>query len=232
MYLVKLPKILQPFACSDLVRLGKNNDGGYLINSQDINKTQWMVTFGLGDDWSFEKDFIDKNNCGLDVYDNSVKPYLLHEDISAKYLDFFSQNRRHHPTNVGNNIGFISPQQALADHENVFLKCDIEGNEYLILDDLIRISDKLSGMVIEFHDLNIEDNINLLINFLAKSALRLVHVHVNNYTYIETPNQAYPTVLELSLTSSKNINWVDHIDLPHELDHPNNPLDKEFKIIF
>lgn len=232
MYVVKLPKILQPFACADLVRLGKTHDGGYLVNSLDIDKTQWMTVFGLGHDWSFEQDFVDRQNCGLDVYDNSVRPELLSEDLSTKYFDFFSNDRKHHLVNVGRNVGFVSPQQTLEDHKNIFLKCDIEGNEYHILDDLIRSSSNLSGLVIEFHDLHMHNHYDLMANFIAKSALKLVHVHVNNYTYLKSPQQIYPSVLELSLTSSSNIVWCDQIDLPHELDQPNNPLDKEFKIIF
>ena len=28
---VTLPKILQPYSCADLIRVGKDNDGGYLV---------------------------------------------------------------------------------------------------------------------------------------------------------------------------------------------------------
>jgi hypothetical protein len=232
MYEVKLPKILQPFACPDLVRLGKNHDGGYLVNSQDIVETRRMVVFGLGEDWSFEQDFVNRNNCGLDVYDQSVKPHLLSAHMSAKYFDFFSEDRRHYSQNIGRNFDCITPQQALSTVDQVFLKCDIEGHEYGIIDDLIRLSPKLSGLVMEFHDLTQSNHFDLMANFLAKSSLRLVHIHVNNYTYIKTEHQVYPTVIELTLTSSTNISWHDHCDLPHELDQCNNPLDREFKIIF
>jgi hypothetical protein len=28
---ITLPKIFEPFYCADLIRLGKDNDGGYLV---------------------------------------------------------------------------------------------------------------------------------------------------------------------------------------------------------
>lgn len=232
MYVCKLPKILQPFVCEDLVRLGKNHDGGYLVNRADIEKTVWMCVFGLGTDWSFEQDFINRNNCGVDVYDNSVKADQWPKDLSDKYHSFFCQNRTHHLINIGPSSDSISASGALKSHDHVFLKCDIEGHEYQILNDLIRLSPRLSGMIIEFHDLHERNHFDLMANFLAKTDLKLAHVHVNNYTYLKTAQQNMPTVLELTLTSSSNIHWSDHVDLPHLLDQANNPQDQEFRLIF
>ena len=33
---ISFPKFLQPYQVTDLVRLGKNNDGGYLVSKKDI----------------------------------------------------------------------------------------------------------------------------------------------------------------------------------------------------
>ena len=38
-----------------LERIGKENDGGYLINSEAIIKSDYLLSFGIFDDWSFEK---------------------------------------------------------------------------------------------------------------------------------------------------------------------------------
>ena len=67
-------------------------------------------------------------------------------------------------------------------YDNVFLKIDIEGSEYRILDQLIENQKKINGLVIEFHDCDLHfDRIN---RFIQSFELDLVHIHVNNYSYI------------------------------------------------
>ena len=41
----------------DLIRLGKNNDGGYLVSEKDIKHTKNLISLGVSFDISFEKDF-------------------------------------------------------------------------------------------------------------------------------------------------------------------------------
>ena len=77
---VTLPKYFQPFYCSDLVRFGKDNDGGYLINKQDVLNTNYLVSLGIGDDWSFEKQFTDTQDCYLTAYDSSLDAIKLSEN--------------------------------------------------------------------------------------------------------------------------------------------------------
>ena len=47
----------------------------------------------------------------------------------------------------------ISMLSLLSDQEGIFLKVDIEGNEYEVLFDISDKSDKLVSLIIEFHDL-------------------------------------------------------------------------------
>ena len=53
-----LPKILKPKGSYDLIRLGKNNDGGYLVEFKSIEKTKALVSMGIEKNWRFEEDFI------------------------------------------------------------------------------------------------------------------------------------------------------------------------------
>ena len=53
---ILLPKYLQPHEVTDLVRLGKNNDGGYLVSKKDIKNTDNLISLGVSFDISFEKD--------------------------------------------------------------------------------------------------------------------------------------------------------------------------------
>ena len=53
--------LLKPIKSSNLIRLGRNSDGGYVVNSEIIKKTNTLISFGMGSDWSFELDYIKKN---------------------------------------------------------------------------------------------------------------------------------------------------------------------------
>lgn len=70
---------LKPLKNSNLIRLGRNHDGGYIVDSSIVQKCKTLITFGLGPDWSFELDIIKKNNdIKIYMYDYSVSstPYL------------------------------------------------------------------------------------------------------------------------------------------------------------
>jgi len=56
-YDIKLPYFLKPKKNFKLLRLGKNYDGGYLIDINSIKNTKTLLSLGIGDDWSFEEDF-------------------------------------------------------------------------------------------------------------------------------------------------------------------------------
>ena len=216
---ILLPKIFQPFACDDLIRLGKDNDGGYLVNKEDVLSSKKLLSFGIGQDTSFEVEFLDKNNINVLTFDNSVKEL----NVTDKMIT-------HYPINVDkNNIVDILTKCG----DSLFLKCDIDGGEYEILNDLIKYSDKFTGVVMEFHNISTADIFNDLTNFISKFGLRLIHTHINNYSYLISDETYFVDVIELSFSSSRNnTSLSDNIALPHKLDMPNNPDDNEFKIIF
>jgi len=234
MITVTLPKFFQPFYCEDLTRLGKNNDGGYLVNKQDVLNTDSLLSLGIGEDWSFEKDFTDIAECSLNSYDESLIIDKLPEGnaLRSQYLAFFNNSKKIHTSkNVGIGINEI-PFESTIENYNTFLKCDIEGGEYKILDEIISNSKKFSGMVLKFHDINKQDHFTSLLNFMCKIPQKLVHIHINNYFYYKTDSGCVPDILELTFTASSNISLEKNITLPNKLDMPNNPEGEEFKILF
>ena len=54
-----IPTYLKPYHTnlSNLIRLGRKSDGGYVIDKRVINKTNAIITCGLEAEWSFEKQF-------------------------------------------------------------------------------------------------------------------------------------------------------------------------------
>ena len=96
-----LPKNFKPYKIKfkNLIRLGSNFDGGYVIDKRVINKAKYLVTCGLNDDWNFEKEFLRKNpKCHLLAYDHTItKKYWINRWV--KYIgksmgNFFCISRR------------------------------------------------------------------------------------------------------------------------------------------
>ena len=212
------PKLLQPFYCENIVRVGKDHDGGYLVNRLDVLKSTKLLSFGIGNDSSFETDFLALANCPLEAYDDAETT-----------LDLFAGQHTFHAEMITkDNIGKILG----AESGGLFLKCDIEGGEYEILDELIRNSRKLSGLVMEFHSLHLPQYANDLVDFVSKIGLRLIHIHANNYAYQQGPNFIMPTVVEVTFSSSDNLELRRDIASPHPLDQPNNPDEPLFAFKF
>ena len=80
-----LPYFFKPKKFKNLVRLGKINDGGYLVEKDDIYNSDLLISFGISDDWSFEEDFYSHNKVNIYAYDGSLsKKFWI-----KKYFHFF-----------------------------------------------------------------------------------------------------------------------------------------------
>jgi hypothetical protein len=55
--LANLPITLDFQPAHDLLRLGRDYDGGYLVSSADVIQTEMLISLGINDDWSFEEKF-------------------------------------------------------------------------------------------------------------------------------------------------------------------------------
>ena len=54
--MINVSKLIKPKSCLDLIRLGRKGDGGYIVSKLDLDKIDFILSFGLDADWSFEKD--------------------------------------------------------------------------------------------------------------------------------------------------------------------------------
>lgn len=162
--------------------------------------------------------------------------------VLFNYLRFFRGPRRVHyrewigespdqsgPTGVSTIFDRIDPTLPLV------LKVDIEGAEYAFLRELVETPscDRISAIVIEFHDLasrwaefeSIQER--LIQNF------EIVHLHANNFN-LGVTESGIPQVLEFSY-SRRAITWpkIWRSHLPIDgLDGPNNPAGEDFEIVF
>lgn len=231
----------------DLVRIGRDNDGGYLVEKKSLVDTKFLVGMGLNDDWSFEKDFVEFNKVGVHVYDHTVNKLfwkLYYQNIyrsfrnkfqivqleqMLKYFQYkvFFRNKKHYKECIGKNTS-LNKVLSRIDTSPIFLKIDIEGSEYDILDDLMLYQDLISGMVIEFHDVNIF--LDRIYKFVLDFELQLVHIHSNNYGGLSLLR--YPLVMEMTFAKDPiPINNQEPI-LPHLLDMTNNVNREDLNIDF
>ena len=219
------PSILRPFKCDHLVRLGQDYDGGYIVNRMDIEKSDILISMGVKDDWSFEIDFSKINDCELVSLDK--ESHVSPDDV------FYKGHRQM----IYKNIGLEPSDDVIPfDHiinlpsNKIFLKMDVEGEEYKFLDLIIQNSHKFSSICMEFHYLNEANNFNELINFIGKIDHRLVHLHPNNCGM--GFDKKWPHVIELTFTSSDNTTYDPSLTLPHSLDMICCPEGSDYQITF
>ena len=66
-------KYILPTKTNDLIRFGNKNDSGYVISKKVIKKVNFMISFGMSNNWSFEESFLAINsNNKIQIYDHTV----------------------------------------------------------------------------------------------------------------------------------------------------------------
>ena len=242
-----LPNCFKPKKNYSLDRVGKNFDGGYLVSKETILKSDTLLSLGINDDWSFEKNFkkINSEAKVLCYDDKPILKYLLKKLIidvvffinhlslskiytSFKKMVFFLKDKKEIIFNK-KKIAYGDLKEIIRNIESnsIFLKVDIEGFEYRILDEIFSYQKKITGIIIEFHDIDYhKDSIK---NFINKLELQLVHIHPNNASLIDHNND--PTCVEI--TFEKNpIERDGDVYLPHKLDMRNTPTKKDIFLSF
>ena len=257
-----LPTFLKPYHTdlSNLIRLGKKSDGGYVIDKRVIRRTRVIITCGLEAEWSFEKQFQEYNkNCKILAFDHTVnnkfwadrflkdfisllllrkiKPYQILDVFKfVQYLTFFKGKNKHYLKKIvstktkQNNQITIS--EAIGDNKDIVLKVDIEGDEYKVLKEINKNFNKLNLVIIEFH--NLQKNLKKIKDFMGKSKLRNIHINANNYGKVD--KYGIPQVIEMTLINPIKFrikNKKTRRKYPIKgLDFKNYKRGKEIKITF
>lgn len=252
---------LAPSVIDGLMRVGKVNDGGYVVPTSSIKAADFLISLGVSDDWSFEENF-KRLNPGVQIhaYDHTISKELFRasvirgfmkmllgktslDDVSrrysllASYKSFFAGPVKHFKMRVKNELSLrndVTLEKAfqLAMSDKVFLKIDIEGAEYKIIDDLAKHADKVVGMAIEFHDTS-----SLRTEFVAamktlQEQFEVVHLHANNFGPIGLDD--LPEALEITFVRKSQCSAHDkRLNLPVPvIDSPNNPRASDYQIRF
>ena len=96
-----LPKeynFLIPLTPKSLVRMGVKKDGGYVVNEELINKSRTLVSFGMGNEFSFEKEFLVKDiRNKVFIYDFSINHFHYLKELlkNIRRILKFKRNLNH-----------------------------------------------------------------------------------------------------------------------------------------
>ena len=262
---IKIPNFLIPYENKNLIRLGNDFDGGYLVDEQTVHDSQYLISIGIGYDWSFEKHFYKLKKCKIFSYDGSVglkffsakikhrlKSFLKIPTINyfkktiwwiflpLRFYYFFSNlgfihKKKHQELFVTNdslskkqenNISIDKIFNNLPIDAKVFLKIDVEGAEYQLLESIIKVQSRLTSLAIEFHNLD-HDRYLELESFIDSFDLVLSHTHVNISGKI---NNNTASVIELTFVRGLvKDNKVKK--LPHSLDMDSYPNNINYEVV-
>lgn len=253
--------IVRPIKIENLARLGNEHDGGYVVPIDAVQGTRMLVSFGVSDDWSFEEHFISiAGVIPVHAYDHTVgswkfaKRALIHTkramfgklrwdksvtSLPFRFMNFFSGKSKHFANKIsnngdGNSVTIDAVFQACPINKDIFLKMDIEGDEYLVIQKILEYSKNLRGAVIEFHDVADRwDEFSHHISELKKQ-FYICHIHGNNYGGMSP--EGVPHVLEVTFVHKSLIGQPvvsTKLSYPIEgLDNPNNPVEADIRIDF
>jgi hypothetical protein len=253
---------LKPHLVEDLVRFGRAKDGGYVLPSSVLPDIDAVISFGLSTDWSIEEGLFAANpNLTIHVYDHTVGAKSFHRalknaalkflggktslaDLRSRYKTltdyraFFVSNRMHFRERVfnrrdnANDATIETVFHRVGEARHVFLKMDIEGGEYRFIPQILRFSDRIDLLVIEFHD---TDPLRPVFEAQVKALLdrfNIVHLHGNNIAGAAADH--LPECIEITFLNNRfpmTGGFRDRLPIAG-LDEANDPLKPDLPLEF
>jgi hypothetical protein len=222
--------LLQPHKSKfSLVRVGGQNDGGYLI-PDDLEGLDAIYSPGVAASSDFEAYFASQ---GLRCFlaDNSVDSPPIHNDKIIFEKKHIGLSTSGYEMTLENWVLRNTPHST-----NLVLQMDIEGSEWAVLTHAPEsILTKFRIVVVEFHNLHrIFNSEGLASANLALTKLlqffEIVHLHPNNGGgYIRFRNKQVPRVIEITfIRKDRVVNLEPTTIFPHKLDAPNLPNLRDF----
>jgi len=215
----------------DLIRLGGDSDGGYLIPN-DLDGISGCFSPGVGYSASFEYDMASFGvNCFIADYSVDALP------ISNQLFHFEKKF-----IGLKNDFMYMTLDDWVMrntdDNQELILQMDIEGAEY---ESILFTSDntlkKFRIICIEFHNLHLicEKSGFDLIHTTFQKLLKyfdVVHLHPNNNVgFVKYEGVIIPEVIEFTFIRKDRVKHrTSVLQLPHPLDRKNNPDSPDFVI--
>jgi hypothetical protein len=221
--MVEIKDILKPYKTnSKKTRLGRKQDGGYVINEIPNIKYDALYSYGSDNLIEFEREFYAKFGVNSYTYDHTINGITNKPD----YVSFFKEGvsgvpNPNLPTNTIESHIIRNNHQ---DCSNLFMQMDIEGSEWeTLLFSKFSVLHKFSQIVIELHLDNVYLKIVLEVLKKLNQIFVCTHVHGNNNPIHPWVDINFPQVIEVTYVRRDLVEIYD-VDMdiyPSELDYPN-----------
>lgn len=249
-------KFIRPFVYSDLIRVGNQADGGYVIPESVLGDANFLVSFGIGYNHTFEFDIQNRvPNVRIEGFDHTVgslyfflksgngvlKLFLNRGNFtdlkkrSLRFFNFFNfwtinSKNKHHKTRITpNNIGKILNTFK---QDKIILKIDIEGAEWDSLPIVAKNLGNVNCLIVEFHDISSNiSNFKKLLSDLQEN-FNIGHSHVNNFSSLNY--DILPDFIEMTFVNKKYSHTNKKVTrLPNlTLDVKTMPNKTDFEVVF
>jgi hypothetical protein len=204
-----------------LIRLGGENDGGYLVPELLLKEIKYLFSLGVSNETSFEED----------CYKKKITPLLLDGTIDyngpfnfiKKNLNFFFDNK---------NITlreWLNTANIEENENNLMLKIDILGNEWDILDNIeLSLLKKFKIIVINFYLFAKSRDLEKISNVFSKlnKDFTICHIHPNNngFNFVNVKGFEIKSRYEFTYINNNSLSERKKLpySLPHVLDRPND----------
>ena len=212
-----------------------------------LEDAQFLLSFGLGENWAFEAaicDCLPARTPVCHAYDGSTSRQMPtgvgRDDLIARYEALSDGNRAlHFKQNVSlkndkKTVSLTSALSRIPGGVPVLLKMDIEGSEYVILNEIAKNPGVIHGLVFEIHYLDRLSNLAFAVLLRLMTQFDIVHVHANNCAGV-APN-GLPFTIEVSMSRRVDPCLPRPVDTVHyprkNLDAPNCAWMPDIKLRF
>jgi len=230
-----LSRLIPYFYGTQLMRMGGDNDGGYLI-PDDLNGIAACFSPGLAHTHSFEDALFDLFNIQSFVCD-PVKPPS--SKLLPNYISFIQKKLAPFRSRKSLTLENWVNSSILHQDQDLLLQIDIEGDEYatLLACDLSTIL-RFRIIVMELHYLELLPSSVFMGMFFMplidrlSSYFDLVHFHANNQvSLVECHGIMIPPVIELTWhrKDRRKTQCATPANIPNIHDRPNNPSRNDFE---
>lgn len=218
-----------------LAKLGGYTDGSYVVDYRSVLSSNYLISGGVGSNVRFESDFklinkdlklvfIDPTTSKIRMFIRAIFHFFKKGQSGyyslGEFCNYLQINK--HATSIYKYLGkqytIESVCEDLQITDRFFLKLDIEGFEYELLDSIVKKKDKIEGICIEFHYLSKSENARLLENFVRQLDFSIINISINE---LSVNNFGQPDIIEMSFVPKIEISWPKKYDESYYLQNCN-----------
>jgi|LakMenE18May11ns_1017448.scaffolds.fasta_scaffold9769454_1 hypothetical protein len=227
--ILELIKLLKPIKSQlNLIRLGSENDGGYLV-PDDLKNIKYNFSPGVGNYSDFENDLLKYG----------IKSYMADYSVNLKKINknFYFVKKYIGPFEKKNYLSINSWIETAIknDKSDLIMQMDIEGDEYQTLLSLKEDNlKKIRIIILELH--NLREIKNIFFYKIVRAVLEklnkyfyVCHIHPNNTCGLNIISKIpVPNAIEVTLIRKDRVKKLKfNKSFPHPQDRPCSNNKKE-----